>query len=225
MAGWPEGEPAGWVPAVVEPRGPRLHVLGKETEQAHISLGMRGIDARDDDRYALGLLSIILGEGMSSRLFNRLREELGLCYDVHSSSSYLRDAGTFAVHAGVDPDNAAETVREIAAELSRARKPVDAEELARAKEMVRSRIQLQLEDSRAVSAWYGSRLALDLPLREPDEAIACFEAGDARRCGARRTAPDRRRATPPRRRRPRRARTARGGAAARWLSRASRSAC
>ena len=66
-------------------------------------------------------------------------------------------------------------MREIAAELSRARKPVDAEELARAKEMVRSRIQLQLEDSRAVSAWYGSRLALDLPLREPDEAIACFE--------------------------------------------------
>ncbi len=175
VAGWPEGEPVDWVPAVAEPRGPRLHVLDKETEQAHISLGMRGIDARDDDRYALGLLSIILGEGMSSRLFNRLREELGLCYDVHSSTSYLRDAGTFTVHAGVDPDNAAETVREIAAELSRARTPVDAEELARAKEMVRSRIQLQLEDTRAVSAWHGSRLALDLPLREPDEAIACFE--------------------------------------------------
>lgn len=59
--------------------------------------------------------------------------------------------------------------------LAGVRRPIDAEELARAKQQVRSRIQLQLEDSRAVSAWYGSRLALDLPLREPDEAIACFE--------------------------------------------------
>ena len=175
LASWPEGKPADWVRSGQPPRGPRLRVLPKETEQAHLSLGMRALDARDDDRYALGLLSIVLGESMSSRLFIRLREELGLCYDVHSSASYLRDTGTFAVHAGVDPDNALETVREIVAALAGARRPIEAEELDRAKQLVRSRIQLQLEDSRAVSAWYGSRLALDLPLREPDEAIACFD--------------------------------------------------
>ena len=173
--GWPAGTPSDWVRSGDPPPGPRLRVLAKETEQAHLSLGMRGVDARDDDRHALGLLSIVLGEGMSSRLFIRLREELGLCYDVHSSASYLRDTGTFAIHAGVDPDNALETVREIAAALAGARSPIEPEELARAQQLVRSRIQLQLEDSRAVSAWYGARLALDLPLREPDEAIACFE--------------------------------------------------
>jgi predicted Zn-dependent peptidase len=173
--GWAQGAPVDWLRARREPRGEQVRLLTKDTEQAHISLGMRGLDARDEDRYALGLLSIVLGEGMSSRLFMRLREELGLCYDVHSAASYLRDAGTFAVHAGVDPGNAEATVAEIVRELARARASVTAEELARAKQLVRSRIQLHMEDSRAVSGWYGTRVALDLPLRDAEEAIACFD--------------------------------------------------
>lgn len=172
---WPSGKPTDWVRVGKPPKGPQLRLLGKETEQVHLSLGMRSLDAYDDDRYALGLLSILLGEGMSSRLFIRLREELGLCYDVHSSTSYLRDTGTFAIHAGIDPTNTLETVREIVSELARARLPIEPAELERAKQQVQSRIQLQLEDSRAVSAWYGSSLALDLPLREPEETIASFE--------------------------------------------------
>ena len=175
VADWPAGEPAGWVPAGGQPPGPLLRLLEKETEQAHLGLGLRGLDSRDEDRHALALLSIVLGEGMSSRLFIRLREELGLCYDVHSSAAYLRDTGAFSVHAGVDPTNAAETVREIVAALACLRSPIEAAELARAKQLVRSRIQLQLEDTRSVSAWHGSRLALGLPLRQPEEAIAGFE--------------------------------------------------
>ena len=175
VADWPAGEPAGWVPAGGQPPGPLLRLLEKETEQAHLGLGLRGLDSRDEDRHALALLSIVLGEGMSSRLFIRLREELGLCYDVHSSAAYLRDTGAFSVHAGVDPANAAETVREIVAALACLRSPIEAAELARAKQLVRSRIQLQLEDTRSVSAWHGSRLALGLPLRQPEEAIAGFE--------------------------------------------------
>ena len=175
VAGWPAGEPAGWVRAGGQPPGPLLRLLEKETEQAHLGLGLRGLDSRDEDRHALALLSIVLGEGMSSRLFIRLREELGLCYDVHSSAAYLHDTGAFSVHAGVDPANAAETVREIVAALACLRSPLEAAELARAKQVVRSRIQLQLEDTRSVSAWHGSRLALGLPLRQPEEAIAGFE--------------------------------------------------
>ncbi len=174
--GWAPGTPATWVRARHEPRGERVRLVTKETEQAYVSLGMRGLDARDDDRYALGLLSLLLGEGMSSRLFLRLREELGLCYDVHTSTSFLQDAGAFAVHAGVDPTNAEATVEEITRELARVGGSVDAAELARAKQQVRSRIQLQLEESRSVSAWYGTRAALDMPLISPDEAIAAFDA-------------------------------------------------
>lgn len=174
--GWEGGTPADWVRARPEPRGERVRLVTKETEQAYVSVGVRGLDARDDDRYALGLLSVVLGEGMSSRLFLRLREELGLCYDVHTSTSFLQDAGAFAVHAGVDPANASATVEEITRELARARASIDAGELARAQQQVRSRLQLQLEESRSVSAWYGTRAALNMPLLSPDEAIASFDA-------------------------------------------------
>lgn len=174
--GWESGTPADWVRARPDPRGERVRLVTKETEQAYVSIGVRGLDARDDDRHALGLLSVVLGEGMSSRLFLRLREELGLCYDVHTSTSFLQDAGAFAVHAGVDPANASATVEEITRELARARTSIDAGELARAQQQVRSRLQLQLEESRSVSAWYGTRAALNMPLLSPDEAIASFDA-------------------------------------------------
>ena len=176
VAGWPAGDPADWRRTGAPPRGPGLRLLDKQTGQAHLALGVRGLAAGDPDRHALGLLSIVLGEGMSSRLFVRLREELGLCYDVHSAASCLRDTGALSVHASVDPAAAEEAVREIAAALARVREPVAPAELARAKQLVRARIALQLEDTRAVSAWYGSRLALGLPLREPEQAIARFEA-------------------------------------------------
>src|SRR5690606_17418309 len=81
---WRRGTPATWVPHRDEPRGPRVVTVEKDLEQVHLSVGMRAISAVDEDRYALDLLSVILGEGMSSRLFARLREDLGLCYDIHS---------------------------------------------------------------------------------------------------------------------------------------------
>ena len=153
-------------------RGPRLAILEKDTEQAHIAIGMRGVASNDDDRYALDLLSIVLGEGMSSRLFARLREELGLCYDIHSYMSTLLDTGMFGVYAGVDPKHTVETVREIGRELAKALRPIEASELERAKAVARSRAMLRLEDTRSVSALFGSLAILDLPMRTPEEAMA-----------------------------------------------------
>src|SRR5690606_16551116 len=129
---WERGNPLSLVPHRPELTGPRVRVLTKETEQAHLTIGMPGLTAHDEDREALSLLSLILGEGMSSRLFERLREELGLCYDIHSYMATLLDTGQFAVYAGVDPSNAVEAVREISRELARARLPVHADELDRA---------------------------------------------------------------------------------------------
>ncbi len=169
---WRPGTPSGWVADRPELAGPSIAVIEKETEQAHLSIGMRGVAADDPDRYALDLLSIILGEGMSSRLFARLREELGLCYDIHSYMSTLLDTGMFGVYAGVDPKHAVEAVREIGRELGRARAFISDDELARAKAVARSRTQLRLEDTRAVSALYGSQAILGLPLRTPEETLA-----------------------------------------------------
>ena len=176
LGDWSWGEPAGWSPAREEPHGARSQAIVKQTEQAHLSLGMRGLSAVDDDRYAADLLSALLGDGMSSRLFSRLREELGLCYDIHTFTGYLRDAGMFGVYAGVDPDKAREAVCEIVGELSRVREPVPHDELRRAQEMARTRLQLRMEDTRAVAGWYGAQEVLDLPRLSPDEAIARSDA-------------------------------------------------
>lgn len=185
---WEPGTPLDWVRHHDEPHGPRIALLEKDTEQAHVAIGMRSLCSRDEDRYALDLYSIILGEGMSSRLFSRLREELGLCYDIHSYMSTLLDTGMFGVYAGVDPANTTETVREVARELARSLRSVDAGELARAKTVSRSRTQLRLEDTRSVSAMYGSLAVLDLPLRTPEEALARSQAvtlDDVRRVAGR----------------------------------------
>jgi predicted Zn-dependent peptidase len=169
---WEPGDPLPLVPHQDEPRGPRVHVLEKDLEQIHVSMGMRGVSIHDDDRYALDLLSIILGEGMSSRLFSRLREELGLCYDIHSYMAAMADTGMFGVYSGVDPDRAARAVAEVVRELHRATEPVAPDELERAKLVARSRTQLRLEDTRAVSALYGSQVILGLPRRTPEEYLA-----------------------------------------------------
>lgn len=173
--GWEHGTPDPWLPNNGG-TGARSGLLSKETGQAHIALGMRGCDSRDEERYALDLLSICLGEGMSSRLFLRLREDLGLCYDIHTYAAQLLDTGMFGVYAGVDPDHALEALGEIRRELDRVREPVDAAELERAQAVVRSRIELRMEDTRAVSGWYGSQATLGLPSKAPEETLACYQA-------------------------------------------------
>jgi len=173
LGDWAPGAPATWTPNAGG-AGARLQLLAKDTEQTHLALGLLACGARDADRYPLGLLSVVVGEGMSSRLFLRLREELGLCYDVRSHLTQLLDTGAFAVSAGVDTERAAEAVGEIGRELARAREPVGAAELERAKGLVSSRIQLYMEDTQSVAGWYGSRAIRGLPLDRPERVIECF---------------------------------------------------
>jgi len=169
---WRTGDPLRWVPNRRNQGQRSVNVHDKDTEQVHLSLGLAGVASDDEDRHALDLLSVILGEGMSSRLFSRLREELAICYDIHSYLATLRDCGMFGVYAGVDPERAVEAVREITKELAKVCRPVGADELDRAKAVTRSRTQLRLEDSRSVSALYGTQAILDLPLRTPEETLA-----------------------------------------------------
>ena len=176
LGDWQSGRPAQWRPNMIE-GGERTRLLEKDTEQAHITLGMLGLPSTDPRRYALGALSVITGEGMSSRLFVRLREELALCYDVRSATTQLADTGSFGIYAGVDPSNAAPTLREIASVLRIVRDDgVTDDELVRAKGLLGSRIQLHVEDTGAVASWYGSRAIRGLPLLTPDETVARFEA-------------------------------------------------
>jgi predicted Zn-dependent peptidase len=153
----PAKQPGAWYPIEPRPGVPRLAVREKATEQAHICLAYPSVALDHPDRYAVDLLSTLLGEGMSSRLFLELREERALVYDVHSYPSEFRDAGSFTVYAGCDPENARVTVEASLEEIEKLLKGFPAIELEKAKSMARGRIQLRMEDTRSVAGWLGAQ--------------------------------------------------------------------
>jgi predicted Zn-dependent peptidase len=177
LGDWRPGSPRHWFPAVNGRQESRVAVHYKRTEQAHIEIGLHGVSSRDPDRFACDLISIILGEGMSSRLFMELREKRALCYDVHSYASHYLDAGSLAVYAGVDPKKAVEAVQALFAELERIRDDGGSEEeLRKAKELSKGRLLLRMEDTRSVSGWIGSQEILLGSVLTPDDIVRMVEA-------------------------------------------------
>jgi predicted Zn-dependent peptidase len=126
-----------------------------------LNLNTPGLDRFHPDRFCLTLLNTILGEGMSSRLFLKIREELGLAYDVGSSVGFLADTGMLTIYGGVDPDRGGEALRAILAELDQlTQTPVPRPELDKAREYLKGRIILSLESSSSQASWYGRQLLL-----------------------------------------------------------------
>ncbi len=176
LGDWKAGDPASFYPAQNGQTAPRFKMINRKTEQAHICLALPGLSARHPDRYALGLLNGVFGEGMTSRLFLEIRERRGLAYDVHSYVSHFLDAGSVTVYAGVDPKNAADTGRAMVDELMRLREGVSEAELTRARELSKGRMLLRMEDSRAVSGWIGSQELLNREVRTVDEVVEQLDA-------------------------------------------------
>ena len=136
------------------PHAPGVVVRRRNTEQAHICLGLRALSYLDPDRYALDLLNTVLGEGMSSRLFLNIREKLGLAYDVHSFTQKHRDTGYLGLYIGVEPRKAVDAVKAAIAELRvLGERDVTQEELVRAKEFTKGRLRLELETTNGVAFW------------------------------------------------------------------------
>ncbi len=127
----------------------RLAVVTKETEQAHICYGFKGLHARHEDRFVLSMIDTVLGGGMSSRLFQEIREKRGLAYAVYSYSTLYEDTGQLTVYAGTRPDNAGEVLRLIQEEVARvAADGLTDEEIHRAKESIKGHIVLGMESTR-----------------------------------------------------------------------------
>lgn len=160
------------IPAVETELDNPIIVEYRPTEQAHICLSFPGISIMDPDRYSLDLLNTVLGEGMASRLFLSLREDKGLVYEVGSSVSKFTDTGSMTVYAGTDPANANSAIEGIITELSRAVENIDQTELDRARELIKGRLFLGLEDTRSVSSWLGGQELLLNRLRSPDEVAS-----------------------------------------------------
>jgi predicted Zn-dependent peptidase len=129
-------------------RSGQVVVTHKDTEQAHVVVGGRGISRQDERRFALAVLNNVLGGGMSSRLFQEIRERRGLAYSVYSYSSQFSDSGLFAVYAGCAPGKVEEVLDLTRTALDEvARGGITDEELARGKGMARGAYVLGLEDT------------------------------------------------------------------------------
>ena len=156
---------------------PHVLVRRRNTEQAHVCLGARGLSYLDKDRYALDLLNAVLGEGMSSRLFLNIRERLGLAYDVHSFTQRYRDTGYVGVYIGVDPKKTVDAVNAVMAELrSLAEHEVSADELKRAREFTKGRLRLELETTNGVAFWLTYQELVFGEIKTIEDEIAEVEA-------------------------------------------------
>ena len=172
-----------------------LAVRHRALAQGNLCLGMPGVARDHADRWALDLLSAVLGDGMSSRLFLELRERRSLAYDISTFGSSYSDCGTFGVHAGFDPDHAEQVVGGILDELERVvNDPVPDAELERARAYTRGRLELRMEDSAAVAGWLGSGESLlprILTVDEVLERLDAVTADDVLRVARRYVRPDR----------------------------------
>ncbi len=148
----------------------------RRTEQTNLSLAFPGLPSDHPDRYALDLLSVVLGEGMSSRLFIEIRENLGLAYDVHSGVSHFQETGAFVVTAGVEPARTYEALGTILDQLSEIKNGVPDAELEKAKHLASGRLMLQMEDTRAVSGWNGAQELVYGRILDADEVVELINA-------------------------------------------------
>ncbi len=156
---------------------PRPVLRNKETEQVHLCLGVEGLRRNDPRKYSLFTLDVILGGGMSSRLFQELREERGLVYSTYSYHVCYQETGLFAIYAGMSPQNADQVVELVKEEFARVvADGVAGEELQRAKEQLKGSLVLSLEST----ASRMSRIAKSELFYErydtPDELVAKVDA-------------------------------------------------
>lgn len=172
----PDAAPGDWYPVQAEPAGPRVVVKAKETEQAHLCIAFPTVSLFHPDRYAVDILSAVLGEGMSSRLFLELREERALVYDIHTYLGEFRDAGCLTVYAGSDPEHARTTIEVSLEQIARLTSGgLSTREFEKARRMVLGRMQLRMEDTRAVAGWIGSQELLTGEVLTVDEVCERVE--------------------------------------------------
>ncbi len=170
-AGWQPGTRDEWTSFNGVQYEPQSHVEYRRTEQAHLSVALPGVSLTHPQRYALDLMSVALGEGMSSRLFVEVREKRGLAYDVHSDVSHFSDTGALIVSAGVDPKRVYDAVQTILEQVSILREGVPEDELEKVKRLSAGRLMLRMEDTRAVAIWMGQSEMLLGKIADVDDVI------------------------------------------------------
>lgn len=173
-----------------------MHELRESLDQTHMMVGVPGLSLSDDDRWAAELLAVILGGGMSSRMFLQVRERHGLAYAVRTSAESYVDSGSFVTQAGVRSDKALDAMKMILAEYDKVmEEPVPEAELSKAKEIVRGNLVLELEETNSLAVFAGGQELLKKKVLTPAEIwekVSAVSADDVKRVAKRLLDPDKR---------------------------------
>ena len=172
---WKDAEPIPWFPVEDTNGSVSVRVEQRNTDQAHLCLALPGLPQDHPDRYAMTLMNVMLGEGMSSRLFLELREKQSLAYDVHSSISFYRDCGSMSIYCGVEPKKSHGAVSAILEQLKGLQDSIPQSELDKSRELSKGRLMLRMEDSRSVAMWLGAQEKLTGRVHTVDEVVALMD--------------------------------------------------
>jgi predicted Zn-dependent peptidase len=166
----------------IKDQGPSVRVENRDTKQANIVMGFPGYPRLHPSRYALELLDVVLGQGMSSRLFQEVRVKRGLAYSVGSQYSPHQDTGLLRIYAGVDPERGKDTIDVILEQLAKVREtPITQDELRMAKDFYKGGLSLRLEDTLSLALRHGGHMVLSdkiIPVEEVLERIEAVTQGD-----------------------------------------------
>lgn len=166
-----------FIPFIDDQHEPRIVIEYKKTKQVQLALGFPTFGYADPGIYALHLLSIILGGNMSSRLFVAVREKRGLAYFVRCYPNYYQDAGNFMIQSGLDVTRLDEAITIILKELSKIKKSgVTAKELKDAKEFIRGKTILNLEDSSHLAEYFAKQELLMGRIETPEVKMKKYDA-------------------------------------------------
>lgn len=156
---------------------PRVNVHYKKTDQANLILGVEGLNRDDKKKYAAKLLAVILGEGMSSRLFLQVRERRGLAYHVAADSDSYKDTGAFVAYAGLKLEKIAEGIKVIRDELEKTTTfKVSDDELKKGKEIIRGRLAIRSESTNYLAEHFGTEFVLDKKLQSFEEYLKLIDS-------------------------------------------------
>jgi predicted Zn-dependent peptidase len=154
----------------------RIKLEKRDLEQVHLCLAVPAVSIFDPRRFPLDLLNVILGEGMSSRLFAEIRDKLGLAYSINSYVEHFLDTGSLTVSASVDPGNLTKAIEAVLGQLSALKQGIPAAEMLKAREISKGRLLLRMEDSRNVAGWLGGQEMLLNHILTLDEMVAIIDS-------------------------------------------------
>lgn len=162
---------------IEQQKRPEILCHFQKTDQTHFCLGVRGYDLFHPQKYSIKLLSVILGGGMSSRLFTEIRERRGLAYYISCDSEYYTDSGYLVVHAGVDNKKVCTAISICLSQFRKiCQEGVTPKELSKAKEYIKGKTLLNLETSDDQAIWFGMQEILEKRIETVKEKFAKIDA-------------------------------------------------